>query len=72
MQALSEKCWNKNAGDYHDFESRLKEHFLYLNEHDVEYCPLNICNQSFITRMKIFLKKRRNDDGYAEVRAAKK
>ncbi len=72
MQALSEKCWNKNAGDYHDFESRLKEHFLYLNEHDVEYCPLNICNQNFITRMKIFSKKRRNDDGYAEVRAAKK
>lgn len=45
---------------------------FYLNEHDVEYCPLNICNQNFITRMKIFSKKRRNDDGYAEVRAAKK
>ena len=72
MQALSEKCWNKNAGDYHDFESRLKEHFLYLNEHDIEYSPLNICNQNFITRLKILLEKRKNNDGYAEVRAAKK
>lgn len=72
MQALSEKCWNKSFLDYYDFEDRLKEHFLYLNENNIDFSPLNICNQKFISKLKVFWEKRKDDDGYAELRSSKK
>ena len=72
MQALSEKCWSKSFLDYYDFEDRLKEHFLYLNENNIDFSPLNICNQKLISRMKVFWEKRKDDDGYAELRSSKK